>query len=398
MSESDGMDDVLDGGLRQSLMIASRVAETLARRRQESQRQIEHQDTQTAHEARARLAAERSAAHAALAPVEKDQWWDKARPGDIATAHAVAEGWKDTDPAALAASERIRTEVQRRYGIDTRDVGTGAAYLESGIETISAEQARRAAVAEHRKGMALIAAAQAEELRAKARTLAPEMERHQVPLEYLNNPALSAALQSAHDATTPAAIEAADTTVKERLYLIGKDGINGPTIEKLREETTANFTGAGEDHFNDAGFVDAAKEWHDAKLLAEGGFTGSREQPLEQRYERTEADLFARIAELGRELEGRVAADDSERLKDQGGKAETSSAAEYGSADHHQAFAVTLSGTASEERVKGRLAAARSEGTHPSAALVSGKDPAKARKTIRGAAMGAQKTRNGPSR
>jgi hypothetical protein len=128
--------------------------------------------------------------------------------------------------------------------------------------------------------------------------------------------------------------------------------------------------------------VDAAKEWHDAKLLAEGGFNGTQGKPLEQRYERTEADLFARIAEL----------------KDQGGKAETSSAAEYGSADHHQAFAVTLSGTASEERVKGRLAAARSEGTHPSAALVSGKDPAKARKTIRGAAMGAQKTRNGPSR
>jgi hypothetical protein len=105
------MDDVLDGGLRQSLMIASLIAETLARRRQESQRQIEHQDTQTANEARGRLAAERSAVHAGLAPVAKDQWWDKAQPHDIATAHALAEGWKDNDSAALAASERIRTEV-----------------------------------------------------------------------------------------------------------------------------------------------------------------------------------------------------------------------------------------------------------------------------------------------
>jgi hypothetical protein len=50
------------------------------------QRQIEHLDAQAAHQARTRLAAERSAAHAALAPVEKDQWWDKAQPGDIATA------------------------------------------------------------------------------------------------------------------------------------------------------------------------------------------------------------------------------------------------------------------------------------------------------------------------
>jgi hypothetical protein len=47
--------------------------------------------------------------------VEKDQWWDKAQPNDIATAHAVAEGWKDHDPAALAASERIRQEVLTRY-------------------------------------------------------------------------------------------------------------------------------------------------------------------------------------------------------------------------------------------------------------------------------------------
>ncbi|MDR6508402.1 hypothetical protein [Arthrobacter oryzae] len=39
------MDDVL-GGLRQSLMIASPIAETLARRRQESRRQQEHQDAQ----------------------------------------------------------------------------------------------------------------------------------------------------------------------------------------------------------------------------------------------------------------------------------------------------------------------------------------------------------------
>lgn len=252
-------------------------------------------------------------------------------------------------------------------------------------------------MAEHQKGMALIAAAQAEELRAKAEKLAPEMEKYQVPVEYLSNPAMVAALQNAHDAKTPEAIEAADATVKERLYLIGKDGVNGPTIEQLREETTANFNGAGEEHFKDAVFVDAAKEWHEAKLLAEGGFKGSLEQPLEQRYERTEAELFARIAGMGRELENRVTGDDGKQLTVQGEKAVASSAAEYGSADHHQAFAASLAGTASDERVKGRLAAARSEGTHPSTALAPSKAPAKARKT-KGAALGAQKTKNGPSR
>lgn len=171
------------------------------------------------------------------------------------------------------------------------------------------------------------------------------------------------------------AIEAADATVKERLYLIGKDGVNGPTIDQLRNETTANFTVAGEDHFKDAAFVDAANEWHEAKLLAEGGFKGSQGQPLGQRYERTEAELFARIEGMGRPLENRVIGDDSKQLTVQGEKAAASSAAEYGSADHHQAFADSLAGTASDERVKGRLAAARSQGTHPGTALAPKQSP-----------------------
>jgi hypothetical protein len=398
MSEADGMDDVVEGGMRQSLMAASRLAETLARSRQESLRQREQQDTQAAHELQARQAADRATMRAALGPVDQDKWWDQAQPQDIARAHALAEAWKDHDPAALAAAERIHTEVSNRYGINTRDVGADAAYLESGIGTIRAEQARREAIAEHRKGMALIAAAQAEELRAKTRALAPEIARHQVPVEYLTNPAMVQTLQAAHDATTPAAIEAADQSVKERLYLIGKDGINGPTIDQLREETAANFNGAGEDHFKDAGFVDAAKDWHEARLLAEGGFKGTQDQSLEQRYERTEAELFARIVGMGRELENRVTGDDSARLKDQGEKTETGSAAAYGSAEHHEAFAASLAGTASEAQVAGRLAAARDQGTHPRTALAHGKNTPKARKTSSGATIGAQQAKNGPSR
>jgi hypothetical protein len=316
MSESDGMDDVLDGGLRQSLMIASHIAETLARRRQESQRQQEHQDAQAAHEAQARLTADRSAAHAALAPVNRGQWWDKAQPHDIATAHAVAEGWKDHDPAALAASEKIRQEVLARYGIDTHDVGADAAYLESGIQAATTEKARldaRArsqeeqskATAEHEKAMQLLAAAQAEELRAQAAKLAAEIERHQVPVEYLANPELAQALRTARSAKTPTAVEAADAAVKERMFLIGRDGINGPDIDQLRKETTANVNGADDSHFKDPAFVKAAKDMHEAKLLAEGGFKGSQWMSLEQRYERAEKELFARMEGLGREIENR---------------------------------------------------------------------------------------------
>jgi hypothetical protein len=404
------MDDVLDGGLRQSLLIASRIAETLARRRQDSLRQQEHQDTQVAHEAQARLAAERSAAHAALAPVEKDQWWDKAQPNDIATAHAVAEGWKDHDPATLAAAETIRQEVLTRYGIDTHDVGADAAYLESGIQTITTGKARqdelersqeqtRKAAAEHEKAMQLLAAARAEELRAQAATLAPEMERHQVPVEYLANPELAQALQRAHNAKTPKAAAAADADIKERMFLIGKDGINGPDIDQLRKETTANMNGAGDEHFQDPEFVKAAKEMHEAKLLAEGGFKGSERMSAEQRYERAEKELFTRTEGIGREIENRVTGNDSSKPKDQGLKAESTSATGYGSAEHHEQFAESLETTgANETQIRGRLAAARSEGTHPSAAVTMGKGAAKARKNRTGAATGSERTKNGLSR
>ncbi|GLB69159.1 hypothetical protein [Arthrobacter mangrovi] len=409
MSEADGIDDVLDNGMRQSLLIASRIAETLARRRQESLRQQEHQDAQAAHEAQTRLAAERSTAHAAFAAVHKDQWWEKAQPADIAAAHAVAEGWKDHDPTALEASEKIRREVLTRYGIDTHDVGSDTAYLESGIETIATEKAgqdepaysqdeTRKAAAEHEKAMQLLAAARAEELRAQATKLAPVMERHQVPAEYLANPDLAQALQRAHNAKTHTAVAAADAEVKERMFLIGKDGINGPEIDQLRKETTATINGAEDSHFQDPEFVKAAKEMREAKLLAEAGFTGSLGQPLEQRYAQAEKELFARIQGMGHELENRVIGEDSQQPKARPEKAETSAAVEYGSAAHHQAFAASLAGTATEQQVQGRLAAARSEGTHPSAAVTMGKGVTKARKTRGGAGLGAERSKGGPSR
>jgi hypothetical protein len=178
------------------------------------------------------------------------------------------------------------------------------------------------------------------------------------------------------------ALEAADVTVQERLFLIGKDGINGPDLDRLRKETTANVNGADDSHFEDPAFVKAAKDMHEAKLLAEGGFQDSERTSLEQRYERAEKELFARMESLGREIETCVTSDDSGRLKDHGLKAESTSVAGYGSAEHHDKFAESLAKTgANDTQIRGRLAAARSEGTHPSAAVTMGKGAAKARKS-----------------
>jgi hypothetical protein len=102
---------------------------------------------------------------------------------------------------------------------------------------------------------------------------------------------------------------------------------------------------------------------------------------------------------VGREIENRITGNDSSRLKDQGLKTETTSAADYGSAERQEAFAASLAVTgANEMQVRGRAAAERSEGTHPRGAVTMGKGAAKAKKTRTGNAVGPERGMGGPVR
>jgi hypothetical protein len=119
---------------------------------------------------------------------------------------------------------------------------------------------------------------------------------------------------------------------------------------------------------------------------------------MERCCEQAERELFA-LECVGREIESRVTGNHSKRLKDQGLTAESTSAAGYGSAEHHEKFAESLEQSgANETQIRGRLAAARSEGTHPSAAVITGKGATKAKTTRTGISTGAERTKNGPSR
>lgn len=97
---------------------------------------------------------------------------------------------------------------------------------------------------------------------------------------------------------------------------------------------------------------------------------------------------------MEREIVDRVT--DSSRLEDHGLKAESTSAADYGSAERQQAFVASLATTgANETQVRGRAAAERGEATHPSAAVTLGKSAAKARKTRTGASVGIERAKSG---
>ncbi|MEW1812511.1 hypothetical protein AB0284_17620 [Pseudarthrobacter phenanthrenivorans] len=168
MSESDGIEEAIEGMTRVGLTVAGRLGEQLARTREQELRRAQAAEEQQARELRARYDAERAAARAQLVPVMDNRWWDTASGRDIERVHETATAWKDHDPAARDAAETIREQVQRRYGIDVDNVGVdessvAAALAKDEQNRQQAEQERRGARDETARAAALLAEADRED-------------------------------------------------------------------------------------------------------------------------------------------------------------------------------------------------------------------------------------------
>src|SRR4051812_14322374 len=120
--EPDGINDALAGALRVSLTVAARVAEQLARSREQAARDARAAGEHEARQLQARLDTERAAARAVLAPVAREEWWQRADVNEIARAWETAHAWRELDPDARQAAERIHDQLRDRYGIDTGDL------------------------------------------------------------------------------------------------------------------------------------------------------------------------------------------------------------------------------------------------------------------------------------
>lgn len=399
MSE-EGIEDVIEGLLRQSMTAAAQLGEQLARARQQFLLKAQERSEQQNIETQRSMAADRAAMRAVVVPASQDEWWNTAKPEQITHAHLVAEAWKDHDPDALAASEKIAAEVKERYGIDTADLQGDGVYMQDrlAVQQMAEQQVRVAK--EHAEAMALVAAAQAEEIKRRASELHEQMERHQVPQEYLANDGLVTALLEAKETAGTDAAPDAERAVAERMHLIEKDGIDGPSIEDLRKEIGQNYPGVEDSHFADAEFVAAARDWHEAKTLAEAGFEAKGNTGLQGRYENAEKEFFARLAPMGKDIEDKVMADHTSTTSapEAGTVPAQPSGPAYGSKEHYDGFEASLKGKASDSDVKARVAAARGQAKHPNqAAKAPGKTP-KARKANAGASMGREKSNDGPSR
>lgn len=140
MSEADGINDAVEGGLRAGLMAAARIGEQLARMREQDQRAIQQAEEQRARELQDRFNASQAAARAQLEPVGRDDWWDNATPEMIERAHETATAWKDHDPVAAEHAGRIGDQVRQRYGIDVTDTGATEPAITAAVHR--AQQAR----------------------------------------------------------------------------------------------------------------------------------------------------------------------------------------------------------------------------------------------------------------
>lgn len=168
MSESDGIEEAIEGISRVGLTVAGRVGEQLARAREQELRRAQAAEDQHARELQARYDAERAAARAQLAPVMDNRWWDTASGRDIERVHEAATAWKDHDPAARDAAAVIRDQVQRRYGFDVDNFGAdeasvAAALAKAGRDREQAETERRAGRDENAQAVQLLTEADRED-------------------------------------------------------------------------------------------------------------------------------------------------------------------------------------------------------------------------------------------
>lgn len=150
MTESDGIEEALEGVLRTAVMAGSQLSAQLIRRREIHLQQQQIRDQHQAKLLGERLEAEKRAALATLAQVYRSEWWDHADPQRIGDALATAIGWSTEDPAAAQAEQRIRDEIRSRYGVDAETLLTqapaGARSSESGATFTVHDRAAEAEV------------------------------------------------------------------------------------------------------------------------------------------------------------------------------------------------------------------------------------------------------------
>lgn len=354
MSESDGIDEAIEGISRGGMTAAARVGEQLARAHETALRRTHAAEEQQARELQARFDAERAAARAQLAPVMDNRWWDTANGRDIERVHETAAAWKDYDPTARNAANTIKDQVQRRYGLDVNNLGAD----ESSVARAMEKNDRSVSLAQE-------GPSELERARTWARETDPDYFRQ---------------WDQHHNAADTMEAGRSDET---ELLKRWKQHTGQADQERRtnREETTQAAyllaEAVREDRYRQEQNLPTkenlyqAREWFRATNPIESHNWEGRHQ-----YADYLADEHEMEKQLVKDWSDAKEADQNPEI------AREKAGVKYDSAERRQGLAVSLDGMADREAVQARLSADQDQGTPPSAALTqaSGKAP-KVRKT-----------------
>lgn len=183
--ETDGIAEAFDGQIRVAVTAAAQVGQAIANLREQALRRATAASEQEARELRSRLDAERQAARAEVAHVDRAEWWENSTPEQIGHTYQVARAWQSEDQELARAEQRMSAELRDRYGIDARDTGADAAEVRQLIrlqaeraerDRAAADAERTRAAAEEAEALRLLAFADQEDRRADEARAAAEYE------------------------------------------------------------------------------------------------------------------------------------------------------------------------------------------------------------------------------
>jgi hypothetical protein len=132
--EPDGVNETFQSAARVAITAGGLMAERMMRAREQAMRDAQAQSEQHARELQARMDSERAAARAALAPVGRDEWWDRAGAEQIGVAWETANAWRHVDRDAAATVDHLRDQLRGRYAIDPDSLDADPGAVQDALE------------------------------------------------------------------------------------------------------------------------------------------------------------------------------------------------------------------------------------------------------------------------
>lgn len=151
MVDTDGIEESLEGVTRVAITAGARLGEQLGQAIAQRARKLEARTATEARDLRERFEAERGAAVAELRQVHGVEFWNQNDPQRIGQTFATATAWREFEPEARNAEERMKVELRERYGIDTAAVDGDPARVQEWVARLEAERLDRLAQEERRK-------------------------------------------------------------------------------------------------------------------------------------------------------------------------------------------------------------------------------------------------------